>query len=209
MNNINKIEKLSEIERKIKECRRCRLYLHRKNPVPGEGDPEKGIIFIGEAPGAQEDIFGRPFVGAAGKVLNELLGLIDLKREDVFITNVVKCRPPNNRDPTHEEIEKCSIFLDKQLEIIKPKIIVTLGRHSTKYIFSKMGKKFESILKVHGKVVQWNFHGQEIKIFPTLHPAAALYNPGLRKILETDFKKLKNIIMSELRYKKRCNTSHK
>ncbi len=198
MNNFDKKERLEEIAKQIKTCTRCKLHLYRRNPVPGEGSPESGIVFIGEAPGAQEDIQGRPFVGAAGKVLNELLEDIGLERKDVYITNVVKCRPPNNRDPTQDEIKKCSYFLDRQLEIIKPKIIITLGRHSTRYLFSKIGKNFESILKIHGKIIRVSLYGSMVTIFPTLHPAAALYNPRMKKILESDFRKIKDLISTIL-----------
>lgn len=189
-----KMIKLEKIKQEIQKCKKCKLYQYRKNPVPGEGNPNSEIVFIGEAPGFQEDNQGRPFVGAAGKVLDEMLKLAGIKREEVFITNVIKCRPPNNRDPAQDEILACSPYLDRQIDIIRPKIIVTLGRHSTKYIFSKIGKPFSSILKVHGKTFRWQYKGGEILVFPTLHPAASLYNPNMRKILEKDFLRLKEII---------------
>jgi len=123
---------LQEIAEQVRNCRKCDLWKTRKNAVPGEGNPHAEIMFVGEAPGENEDIEGKPFVGAAGKLLTKLITeVLGLKREDVFITNVVKCRPPQNRDPTEEEMTACSPYLRMQIDIIKPKLIVTLGRHST------------------------------------------------------------------------------
>ncbi|HEW89812.1 MAG TPA: uracil-DNA glycosylase, partial [Candidatus Bathyarchaeota archaeon] len=120
----------------IKACTRCPLHATRKNPVPGEGSLDAELMLIGEAPGRWEDEKGRPFVGAAGKLLNKLLGVAGFRREEVYIANVLKCRPPGNRDPRPEEVSACTPFLDRQIEIIGPKVIATLGRHSTRYIFS-------------------------------------------------------------------------
>jgi DNA polymerase len=149
------------------------------NPVPGDGNPRSDIVFIGEAPGEQEDKQGRPFVGNAGKLLSELLETIGLKREDVYITNVVKFRPPDNRDPTPEEKEACMPFLLAELSIIRPKVVVPLGRHALAHFFSKL-----TIGDAHGKPQKLT---DELTVFPIYHPAAALHNPGLRQALKDDF----------------------
>jgi uracil-DNA glycosylase family 4 len=171
----------------IKACELCGLSKTRTEAVPGEGNRKAEIMFIGEAPGYHEDRQGRPFVGPAGQLLNELLASIGLKREDVYITNMVKSRPPNNREPLPGEIEACRPYLDKQLELISPKVVVTLGRFS-------FGKFFpgESISKARGKPRRWN----NLVVFPIYHPAAALHNPRLRPDLESDFKKLPALIES-------------
>ncbi len=152
------------------------------NPVMGYGNPHAEIVFIGEAPGQREDEQGKPFVGPAGKLLDELLGSINLKREDVYITNVVKFRPPDNRDPTPEEKEACLPFLQMELAIIKPRVLVPLGRHALTQFFTK-----KSITEAHGKP---QIIGNKMTVFPIYHPAAALHNPGLRQALFDDFKAL-------------------
>ena len=190
----SKEDELKVVENEIKKCVKCRLYLSRTNPVPGEGDVNSTIMFIGEAPGKNEDIQGRPFVGAAGKILTELINSMGLDRKDVYITNVVKCRPPGNRDPRPDEIKICSTYLDRQIKIIRPKIIVTLGRHSTRYIFSKIGRNIDSISKVRGRTFKIKlFNKINIILIPTYHPAAALYNPVIKNILLKDFSKIKSI----------------
>ncbi|MEM0363594.1 MAG: type-4 uracil-DNA glycosylase [Sulfolobaceae archaeon] len=192
------MDSLAKIEEEVKVCKKCELWQYRKNAVPGEGNEKAEVMFIGEAPGENEDIEGRPFVGAAGKFLTSLINnILGLSRSDVFITNIVKCRPPKNRDPKPDEIEACSPYLDRQIELIRPKIIVTLGRHSTSYIFQKMNKRMESIGKVRGKFYEWKYKDGKILVFPTYHPAAALYNPELREIIEEDFKKIRDAINSK------------
>lgn len=158
------------------------------NPVPGDGNPHSPVVFIGEAPGEQEDKQGRPFVGNAGKFLDELLLSIHLKRADVYITNVVKFRPPGNRDPTPEEKEACMPFLQMELAIIRPRVIVPLGRHALLHFFAKM-----SISEAHGKPQRLT---DELTIFPIYHPAAALHNPGLRQALKDDFQALGTFLAS-------------
>ncbi|MEM3551477.1 MAG: uracil-DNA glycosylase, partial [Candidatus Bathyarchaeia archaeon] len=170
------------------------LWKTRKNAVAGEGNPETKIMFVGEAPGYWEDIKGKPFVGAAGKLLDSLLAEIGFKRENVFIANVLKCRPPGNRDPQPSEIHKCTPYLDRQIATIKPRIIVTLGKHSTSYIFAKAGLPFEGISYARGKFYQVDFLGFSTIVFPTFHPAAALYNAGFKTKIINDFKILKNKI---------------
>ena len=185
---------INQLYEEIKICKKCSLWRYRKNPVPGEGNINAVIMFIGEAPGYNEDLQGRPFVGAAGSLLDELLSSIGLSREDVYICNVLKCRPPNNRDPEPSEVLACTSFLDKQLELIKPRIIVTLGRHSTSYILSKASFRFDSITKTHGKVYDATIFDYKVSVVPTFHPAAALYNMQYKKELENDFKILHEIL---------------
>lgn len=182
----------------IKNCKKCSLYLNRKNAVPGEGSIDTDIMFIGEAPGFTEDETGRPFVGAAGKLLTELIESTGLKRSDVYITNIVKCRPPGNRDPTDDEIKSCSPYLIKQIQLIKPKLIVCLGRHSAKYLFTNAGLKWRSMNNMHGKTYCVKLYGIDLKLVATYHPAAALYYPRLRGEIERDFQLISNII-SEFR----------
>jgi len=147
-------------------------------------------MFIGEAPGKKESQTGRPFCGASGKMLDVLLESVGLKREDVYITNIVKDRPPENRDPSKEEIEMYSSFLDRQIKIIQPKIIATLGRFSMNYIMRHFGleDEIEIISKAHGKSYEAKFSYGKVKIIPLYHPAVALYNGGMRKVLKKDFK---------------------
>ncbi|OYT63064.1 MAG: uracil-DNA glycosylase [Thermofilum sp. ex4484_15] len=175
---------LKELTRRVINCRKCKLWLSRTNAVPGSGNYTTGIMLIGEAPGRQEDLEGKPFVGAAGKLLNEVLKEVGSGRSFVYITNLVKCRPPGNRDPQVDEIEACSPYLEEELKIIDPKVIVTLGNHSTRYLLRKIGRKVQGVLKVRGKVYKL---GDAI-IVPTIHPAAALYNPRLRGLLVSDLK---------------------
>ena len=196
---MSKEEELSKINEEIAKCTRCRLSLYRMKPVPGEGNPYAKVMFIGEAPGRFEDLQGRPFVGAAGKLLTELLNGIGLSREEVFITNVVKCRPPNNRDPREDEIKLCSSFLERQIEIIDPDVIVTLGRHSTRYILGRAGYKVDSIMRVRGREFETLLEGRRRKVLPMLHPAAALYNPRLKNLLEEDFRKLRKMLSKSSR----------
>lgn len=189
------MDSIEEVRNKVLACTKCRLSKGRKNAVPGDGNPQSRIVFIGEAPGASEDEEGKPFVGAAGKLLNSLIkDILGLERSQVYITNVVKCRPPNNRDPQEDEILACSDYLDSEIQIIKPKIVVTLGRHSTSYIFNKANIKFTSITKVRGREFHAKVFGFDVIILPTYHPAAALYNPRLREELEKDFMKIREIL---------------
>ena len=175
------MSELTDLVAEVTVCTQCILSKSRLKAVPGEGPANADIMFIGEGPGFHENQQGRPFVGAAGQFLDELLKSIGLKREDVYITNVVKCRPPGNRDPLPEEIEACKQYLDRQIAIIKPKVIVTLGRFSMARAFPNA--KISAI------------HGQPRKIdgivyVPMFHPAAALHQPSLRKTAEEDFKQL-------------------
>ena len=179
---------LEELNNIIKNCKKCGLYQYRKNPVPGEGPRNAEIMLVGEAPGRFEDLQGKPFVGAAGKLLNEIFQIVGIDRKDVYITNIVKCRPPNNRDPTDEEIKKCTPYLDIQISIIKPKLIFALGRHSSKYLVEKFGGKFTSISSIHGKIFKFNTLIGNFYLIPVYHPAAAIYNPILKNSIIDDIK---------------------
>ncbi len=184
-------ELLDDVVAEVKDCRKCRLWKRAKNPVPGEGNPDAMLMLIGEAPGYQEDVKGRPFVGRAGKLLDTLLSGIGLAREDVYISNIVKHRPPENRDPMEDEIRACAPYLDRQIRIIKPEIIVTLGNHSTRYILSKVNTEVGGITEVRGRLYKERLLGIPLLIIPTFHPAAALYNPAYLSLLEEDFRTIK------------------
>lgn len=178
-------EVLQEIAEQTRVCTRCKLHHSRKNAVPGVGNPRSDVLFIGEGPGFHENEQGLPFVGAAGSFLDELLGVAGLTREDVFITNVVKCRPPGNRDPQTEELDACKTYLDRQIAVINPHVIVTLGRVSMG-LFVNNGK----ISIIHGRKF-WS-HGR--MVIPMYHPAAALHQPSLRSVVKEDFAKLPDML---------------
>jgi len=187
------MEKLQLIKQEILNCKKCDLYKTRTNPVIGEGSPEADIMFIGEAPGFNEDKQGKPFVGQAGKVFDELLDFIDLKREKIYITNILKCRPPKNRNPTQEEIKTCSSYLDKEIEIIKPKIICCLGNFATNYVLKKFNlkDKIQGISKIHGEIFNASTLIGVIKIIPLFHPAVVTYDRTKLNTLKKDFEILK------------------
>lgn len=192
-----KKEVMEAIANEVKACRKCKLWKTRRNAVPGEGSLDAPIMFIGEAPGYWEDAKGRPFVGAAGKLLDTLLDQNNLSRSTVYITNVVKCRPPENRDPLPVEVKTCTPFLNRQIRVIQPEIIVTLGRHATSYVLSKAGlKRAVGITKLRGKVYSIKLFGLPVLLLPTFHPAAVLHNPKYKDALEHDFQFLKSLIKS-------------
>jgi DNA polymerase len=176
---------LSELNQEISVCQHCELAKHRTRAVPGEGAEKAEIMFIGEAPGWHEDQQGRPFVGPAGQFLDQLLASINLKREQVYITNIIKSRPPSNRDPLPSEITACRPWLDRQIEIISPKIIVTLGRYSMAMFFP--GK---SISRIHGTVQKRD----DILYYAMYHPAAALHQQNLRREIEEDMRKIPSLL---------------
>jgi len=177
---MNKLEKLNK---KIKDCKKCPLWKSRKNTVPGEGPIYAKIIIIGQAPGAEEDKTGRPFVGRAGNFLNRLLKIAGIKREKVFITSPIKCFPPKNRKPTKEEIKTCLPYLEQQMEVINPRKIILLGGVAFSLFFPK-----EKLNNFRGKIIK-----KDGKVyFPTYHPAAGLRFPNIRRILEKDSKKIKD-----------------
>jgi uracil-DNA glycosylase family 4 len=191
MRFLSKRELLDAIATEILVCRKCELWKTRKNPVPGEGSSHSQIMFIGEAPGYWEDVKGKPFVGAAGKFLDTLLSEAGLSRESVFIGNILKCRPPKNREPSQDEIETCTPYLNSQIQVIQPKYIVTLGNYSTSYIFAKAMLPFNGITQAHGKFYKASTLDMRVKIFPTFHPAAALYHLKYKELLQQDFQLLR------------------
>ena len=188
----NKEKELIILKKEIEECRKCDLWKTRTNIVFGEGDVDARIMMVSEAPGYNEDKTGRPFCGAAGKVLDELLESINLKREKVYICNLLKGRPPNNRDPKPEEIRVCTPYLERQIEIINPKVICPLGRYSMQFLMEKFGLKeqIQPISKIHGKVFEVKTLFQEIKLIPFYHPATVTYNANMKEILKKDFQVL-------------------
>ena len=179
------MDSIKALEQAVAVCTDCCLSETRTHSVPGEGAKKSDILFVGEGPGLHEDLTGRPFVGPSGKLLDDLLGLIGLARPDVYIANVVKCRPPNNRDPLPEEIKACRKYLDWQIRLIDPKVIVTLGRFSLIRFLPQ-----ETISKVHGQPRLWGHR----YIFPMYHPAAALHQGNLRSVLEDDMRKLPELL---------------
>ena len=182
------MDSLPQIDLDVSVCRACPLSQSRTTPVSGEGPESAPMMFIGEAPGFNEDKLGRPFVGAAGQVLDSLLTSVGLSRENVFITNTVKCRPANNRDPLPNEIASCRNFLDRQIGLIAPKVIVTLGRHALASFLPG-----QTIGKAHGKSRDIN----GTTLFPMYHPAAALHQGNLRTVIQEDMKKLAQLIIKE------------
>ncbi len=180
---------LEEIALLVKNCTDCPLHSGRTNAVPGEGPADAELMFIGEGPGFHEDRQGRPFVGAAGQFLEELLASIGMTRRDVFIANMIKCRPPQNRDPSPAEMSSCSKYLERQIQLLDPKLIVTLGRFS-------LGRFFpgESISQAHGKPREKDGRW----IYPIMHPAAALHRHELRAVIAQDFKDIPSIVANRI-----------
>jgi len=187
---LQKESEISLVYDQVSTCQKCPLYKFAKKPVPGDGSVNAQIMFIGEGPGEKEDELGLPFVGKAGKLLDEMLSSIDLERKDVYIANVVKHRPPGNRDPRPEEVAACWPYLEEQIRIIKPKLIVCLGRHSLARFLPNIGP----ISQVHGRC----FKKGDQAYMALYHPAVGLYNGGMRETLFADFKKI-NIALSKLK----------
>jgi uracil-DNA glycosylase family 4 len=171
-------------------CTRCRLAEGRTQVVFGVGNPHADLMFVGEAPGFHEDKQGYPFVGQAGKLLDKLLAGIGLERSDVYIANVLKCRPPGNRDPNPDEIESCEPHLFRQIELIEPKLIATLGNFATKLLSGKQ----TGITRVHGQSQHTTLGGRQVLLYPLYHPAAALYTPSMLQVLEEDFRRIPELI---------------
>ncbi len=185
----DKRKTLATIAKQIAGCKDCALSQGRTNSVPGEGNPDADIMFIGEGPGFYEDQQGRPFVGASGKFLDDLLRGIGLDRTSVFIANIVKCRPPQNRDPQPDEVAACSKYLDGQIAAIAPKVVVTLGRHSMQRYFPG-----EAVSRIHGQPRRKD----DLIVVPMYHPAAALHQGSLRKVIEADFSRLPEFLRKTL-----------
>lgn len=186
MDKMTELKKLHEIWL-LKNT--CQLKSTATQGVVGDGSADAEIVFIGEAPGAQEDKHGKPFIGAAGKFLNEMLESIHMNREDIYITNLVKYRPPENRDPTKEEIEACHTWLLDEIRTIDPLLIVTLGRHAMNYFFPE-----KKITNAHGEIFSTHIFNKPHFVLPLYHPAAALYNGSLREVLKSDFKRIPTIL---------------
>jgi uracil-DNA glycosylase len=174
-------------------CTKCALAQGRTQVVFGSGDPDADLMFVGEAPGFHEDKQGVPFVGAAGKLLDQLLGEIGLTRADVFVANVLKCRPPGNRDPQPEEIEACESHLFHQIELIQPKVVATLGNFATKLLSGRP----TGITRVHGQEQETTLGGRRVLLYPIYHPAAALYTPRMLEVLRSDFARLPELLGRE------------
>ena len=181
---------LEELEQEVSGCTSCRLAQGRTQVVFGVGDPHADLMFVGEAPGFHEDKQGYPFVGQAGKLLDNLLAGIGLDRSRVYIANVLKCRPPGNRDPAPDEIEACEGHLFRQIELIRPKVVATLGNFATKLLSGKPA----GITRVHGSEQSVTLGGSRVVLYPLYHPAAALYTPAMLKVLEEDFARLPEIL---------------
>jgi DNA polymerase len=181
---------LATFATEIAGCTKCRLSQGRTQVVFGVGDPAADLMFVGEAPGFHEDQQGKPFVGQAGKLLDKLLAGIGLERERVYIANVLKCRPPGNRDPQLDEIEACEAHLFRQIALIEPKVVATLGNFATKLLSGKPA----GITRVHGAEQETTLGGRDVLLYPLYHPAAALYTPAMLKVLEADFARLPELL---------------
>jgi len=183
-------DELSAFAKRVATCTKCALAQGRTQVVFGSGDPNADLMFVGEAPGFHEDQQGVPFVGAAGKLLEQLLAGIGLTRADVYIANVLKCRPPGNRDPMPEEIEACEVHLWRQIELINPRVVATLGNFATKLLSGKP----TGITRVHGQEQETTLGGRRALLYPLYHPAAALYTPRMLEVLQSDFGRLPELL---------------
>jgi uracil-DNA glycosylase len=181
---------LSAFASQVAGCTKCRLAQGRTQVVFGVGEPDADLMFVGEAPGFHEDQQGKPFVGQAGKLLDRLLAAIGLRRDQVYVANVLKCRPPGNRDPQPDEIEACEGHLFRQIELIEPKVVATLGNFATKLLSGKP----TGITRVHGTEQPTTLGGRRVLLYPLYHPAAALYTPAMLKVLEEDFSRLPELL---------------
>jgi DNA polymerase len=187
---VERVDELARYAESVAGCTRCRLAQGRTQVVFGMGNPHADLMFVGEAPGFHEDKQGLPFVGQAGKLLEQLLVGIGMSRADVYIANVLKCRPPGNRDPQPDEIEACESHLFKQIELIEPTIVATLGNFATKLLSGRpLG-----ITRVHGHEQETTIGGRKVLLYPLYHPAAALYTPAMLKVLESDFARLPELL---------------
>lgn len=187
---LTRTERLAALEAEVSSCTRCPLHATRTQAVFGAGDPDADLMFVGEAPGFHEDQQGVPFVGQAGKLLDKLLAGIGLTRSDVYIANVLKSRPPGNRDPLPTEIEACEGYLFRQIELIQPKVVSTLGNFATKLLSGKpLG-----ITRVHGREQPTTLGGRRVLLYPIYHPAAALYTPAMLRVLEEDFRRIPDLL---------------
>ena len=191
------MSELTDLYAEIRICKKCDLSKGRTNAVPGEGPENAEIMMIGEAPGFHEDREGRPFIGPAGKFLDELLAGINLKRDQIYICNVIKCRPPQNRDPLPEEMDACKPYLDAQIALIKPKVVITISRFAMSRWFND-----KKISEIHGKPRKFG----NLVVLPMYHPAAALHQPSLKRVLEEDFKRVPEILKDMANLKEETET---
>ena len=187
-------EDLKKIEQEVRNCKKCGLWRTRNKPLVGDGPVNAEILVVGESPGYYEDLEGKAFVGEAGKILDQLLRLINLKRDEIYITNILKCHPPKNHNPGRHEIDSCINYLYKQINIIKPKIIITLGKYASKEVFEKFNLQFSRISELHGKVFEAETNFGKVKIIPLYHPAVACYHNDMLNVIKDDFRKLGNIL---------------
>ena len=187
------MEALATFAEQVSGCTRCRLSQGRTQVVFGVGNPHADLMFVGEAPGFHEDKQGVPFVGHAGKLLDKLLGGIGLERSEVYIANVLKCRPPGNRDPQPDEIESCEPHLFRQIELIQPRVVATLGNFATKLLSGKPS----GITRVHGQEQEVTLGGNRVLLYPLYHPAAALYTPAMLNVLQEDFRRIPELMGRE------------
>jgi uracil-DNA glycosylase family 4 len=187
------MEALATFAEQVSGCTRCRLSQGRTQVVFGVGNPHADLMFVGEAPGFHEDKQGEPFVGQAGKLLDKLLGGIGLERSEVYIANVLKCRPPGNRDPQPDEIESCEPHLFRQIELIQPRVVATLGNFATKLLSGKPN----GITRVHGQDQEVTLGGNRVLLYPLYHPAAALYTPAMLNVLQEDFRRIPELLGRE------------
>jgi len=185
---------IESLSMEINNCKKCSLWRTRNKPLVGDGSVNAEILVVGESPGYYEDLQGRAFVGEAGKILDKLLGLINLERKDIYITNVLKCHPPKNHEPNRQEIDSCIRYLYRQIDIIKPRIIITLGKFASKEVFDKFNLGFTRISELHGRVYEVKTLSGNMKIIPLYHPAVACYHNEMLGLLKEDFRKLKSII---------------
>ncbi len=191
---MNKPRAMENLKADIRECSSCQLYMYSTNQIIGNGSLRTKIVFIGEAPGKEEDLQGEPFVGSAGKLLNLVLEKTGISRKNVYVTNLIRCRPPKNRKPMKNELNACSKYLERELKFITPKIIAPLGNTALYAIMRKYGLKPSKIGDIHGKIFETESPWGDVMIIPLYHPAAALYNKNLLELIEEDFKKLKKYI---------------
>ncbi|MCC6030592.1 MAG: uracil-DNA glycosylase [Desulfurococcales archaeon] len=195
--NVSEKDEWRDLIEEIKKCRRCPLHQNRTNAVPGEGSVNSDIMIIGEAPGANEDLSGRPFVGAAGTLLRKILREIGFDEEKIYITNVVKCRPPGNRKPNKDEIDACSPYLRRQIIYIKPKIIIALGNVAGEWIFREAGLQWDSISRNRGRIYEANLYGMKISVIPSFHPSAVIRGSVDEDILRKDLLLAKSLLENE------------
>jgi DNA polymerase len=192
------MDSFKKIKEDVLDCKRCSLRKERERkcylPVAGEGNLEAKILIVGEAPGLKEAESGKPFQGRAGKILDELMESVRMERRNVYITNILKDRPPGNRNPEKREIKSCAPFLDRQIRLIKPKAILLLGNFPARHVFERCGLEFCGISKARARAYEARFGNVKVKLIPLYHPAAAIYNPSLKKLMKSDFKKTMKLL---------------